>query len=520
MGVNGGGFGSNLGERVESLLQLADGAWKPLRGWRVLAVKAGGTILLGGLVVCVCGWVEGPSAFEQSWHDSAASAVLMAAVDTNQSAPRPIANRNLDGRHRILSKLNRIRIDEVHYDLPLAEVIKQLQMESKKRDPDGDGINFLFNMQAAGLGGAATPSEYVNEITVKIDPPLRNLRLIDVLDAIAKTASKPVRWTVEDYAVVFSPKSTGEELLYTKVFRVDPHTFVQGLQNVRSIHLNTGTQTSGTGGGGSSAGTGVEIPGVQIIPSTPAAKAGLSDATKPKNAVDPDALIRAYFAAAGVDLSKPNKVVFFDDRLGRLLVRASRSDFEIIEQAVELLNQAPSQLTIEAKFVDVEEKSLQRLGLDWIKSEEKITAILTDAQFRSALAALEQRAKTDILSAPKVTTLSGRQTHISSTNEDGGVALDILATVASDGFTVQATVIPSVRTGTQIWTVVNTCNVWDGQTLVIGGLTTNQSSKVRKMRLVFVTPTIIDRAGNRMHTDNDMPFTRNSIPPQPPTTPH
>ena len=198
----------------------------------------------------------------------------------------------------------------------------------------------------------------------------------------------------------------------------------------------------------------------------------MSDATKPKNAVDPDALIRAYFAAAGVDLSKPNKVVFFDDRLGRLLVRASRSDFEIIEQAVELLNQAPSQLTIEAKFVDVEEKSLQRLGLDWIKSEEKITAILTDAQFRSALAALEQRAKTDILSAPKVTTLSGRQTHISSTNEDGGVALDILATVASDGFTVQATVIPSVRTGTQIWTVVNTCNVWDGQTLVIGGLTT------------------------------------------------
>src|SRR5688572_18304270 len=40
------------------------------------------------------------------------------------------------------------------------------------------------------------------------------------------------------------------------------------------------------------------------------------------------------------------------------------------------------------------------------------TGILTDPQFRVVLHALEQRDGADLLSAPKVTTLSGRQTQI------------------------------------------------------------------------------------------------------------
>jgi general secretion pathway protein D len=85
--------------------------------------------------------------------------------------------------------------------------------------------------------------------------------------------------------------------------------------------------------------------------------------------------------------------------------------------------------------------------------------------------------------------------------------------------------------------VVTSCTVWDGQTVVLGGLITEnvqrQKDKVpvlgdlpflgrlfrseqnitqRKNLVIFVTPTIIDPSGNRRNLDEDMPFARAQIP--------
>src|ERR1019366_9749917 len=50
------------------------------------------------------------------------------------------------GRQAIVAKLDRIHLDNVTYDgLPLNEVLKQLSEQSKLRDPDRKGINFLIN---------------------------------------------------------------------------------------------------------------------------------------------------------------------------------------------------------------------------------------------------------------------------------------------------------------------------------------------------------------------------------------
>src|SRR5665213_334262 len=69
-------------------------------------------------------------------------------LPTKQEAlpiPNSFARTNLvytsSGRQKILSKLAAIHLNEVLYDLPLNEVIKQLRDESKKRDPEGTGIN-------------------------------------------------------------------------------------------------------------------------------------------------------------------------------------------------------------------------------------------------------------------------------------------------------------------------------------------------------------------------------------------
>ena len=37
----------------------------------------------------------------------------------------------------------------------------------------------------------------------------------------------------------------------------------------------------------------------------------------------------------------------------------------------------------------------------------------------------------------------------------------------------------------------------------------------KKHLLIFVTPTIIDPAGNRVHTDSELPFSKDTVPPQP-----
>src|SRR5664279_1442015 len=57
------------------------------------------------------------------------------------------------GRQAIMTKIDRIRLDTVKYDgLPLSEVMINLSDESRKRDPEKRGINFIVN-QNVDTGG-------------------------------------------------------------------------------------------------------------------------------------------------------------------------------------------------------------------------------------------------------------------------------------------------------------------------------------------------------------------------------
>lgn len=148
-----------------------------------------------------------------------------------------------------------------------------------------------------------------------------------------------------------------------------------------------------------------------------------------------------------------------------------------------------------------------------------------------------------------------------------GPVLDVVPYVLSDGYTINLTLIPSLTefqgyqdppptpdvTGGlnvvqlptslplfSIRQVVTTVNIWDNQTIVIGGLISSitastkdsvpmlgnlpyvgrlfQSSakKVSKKNLmIFVTATIVDPAGNRVHSDDELPFAQADIPVQP-----
>ena len=177
------------------------------------------------------------------------------------------------GRQAILSKLDRIRLDSVKYDgLPLVEVINNLNEQAKLRDPDRVGINFYIDRETASPVSAGptaidpqtllpvapqqTEAADVDSVTVKVNPALTDVRLGDVLDAITKTADKPIKFSVLDYAIVFSLRGQETVPLETRKFHVDPNTFRQGLESVTGIEIGNITTSSGSGGGGGGGGGG------------------------------------------------------------------------------------------------------------------------------------------------------------------------------------------------------------------------------------------------------------------------
>jgi general secretion pathway protein D len=396
--------------------------------------------------------------------------------------------------------------------------------------------------------------------------------------------------------------------------------------------------------------------------------------------------VRTYFQTAGVTLDPP-KSIFFNDRLGMLMVRATLADLDIIEQAVQVLNLVPPQVHVETKMVEIGQDDTKALGFDWLLGNTlvangkvggqagtapsfngrpsaanpsgvfpgplpagaaagsvvpgtvspsatdniltsglrnsapalgTITGILTDPQFRLVIRALDQRQGVSFIASPNVTTPSGRQAQLKTVEVrsiitaldasqtaagtgnvltggggGGGVGslilpipesfelgptLDVVPYVSADGYTIQMTLIPTMKefvgydleSGTifaaqiqsvgggvggatppliqttplpifRLRQVVTSAIVWDGQTIVLGGLIADQTTKMKdkvpvlgdlpfvgklfrsessmtrkKNLVIFVTPTIIDPAGNRMHTEEELPFAQTSIPAQKP----
>ncbi|MHB8522527.1 MAG: hypothetical protein ACYDH9_17460 [Limisphaerales bacterium] len=712
----------------------------------------------------------------------------------------PFTSTNLvntgPGRNSIYSKLDRIHLQDTTAfpGVPLSAVVDFLNSESLKRDPDKEGINFIVANHLDDPNAPPTGIPQIDPLTglplssgqqdigdleetrVKL-PALRHMRLADMLEIICKVADKPIKYSVEEYAVVFSYRTPEPRKLYTRTYKVDPNTFVQGLQAVTGFPVGVGSSGGGGAGGigggaggigGGAGGVGGGGGGSLFVPRVDVTGfgsgggiggggggvgggggiggggiggagggvggVGILGVTTTNQMSTVNTLVRAFFAAAGLDFQTnaagfggaggfggggfgaqglapgQQKAVFFNDRTGVLFVRATQLDLDIIDQAIQTLNISPPQITLEAKFTEISQTDSKALGFDWflgntllaggrlgaqagtapsfgspttsgsaanplgifpgsgptlvnptgtanqpsgtdqlltgglrqqglnqlqangpnVPALATMTGILTDPQFRVVMNALEQRSGVDLLSAPKVTTLSGRQAQVlinevktivagqnfNSTASGGvggigggvggvgggvgaaggfgggavaaasqyatlpvplGPTLDVIPYVSADGYSIQMTIIPTIidflgyddpgafipqaqsaagsTLGTpliaqlplprfQVRQVTTSAIVWDGQTVMLGGLISEElirvkdkvpflgdipflgrlfrseaTSSQKKNLVIFITPTIIDPAGNRVHTEDNMPYDPNKIPAQKPLQP-
>ena len=145
-----------------------------------------------------------------------------------------------------------------------------------------------------------------------------------------------------------------------------------------------------------------------------------------------------------------------------------------------------------------------------------------------------------------------------------GPIVDVVPRVLADGFTINLSVVTSLTeflgyanapsitamTGTNNRVqlpvilprfnqrrVAENVNLWDGQTAMLGGMSMKNVTKDKSSGLgsvpllgrmfyslhtneteiiVFVTATIVDPAGNRVHAEGELPFAQDKIPPPPP----
>jgi beta-lactamase regulating signal transducer with metallopeptidase domain len=489
----------------------------------------------------VIGALIQPSQPSSSTPEPAPSDAQSATVGVTAADIAPSVQYAGPRRQEIAQKMNSIRLGHVSFKvLPLADVLRDLSWQAKSNDLEKKGINFLINPdrdRSKGLGGSVENNRNAGPLCfITIDPPLTNATLGDILDAVVLGASKPIKYSIQDFAVVFSAVKKLPQPLFSRVFKVDTNTFIPIL---RGMH---GSQTNNVA-----------------------------------------AMVKSFFSKLGIDLESPKgKWVYYNETRSTLFVKATESDLDAIERTFELLNSVPPQIHIKAWFVEVPKGEVAALGhfsLLRHRSAARITAVLPAAKTQNALHALKSLKDVTFLAEPEVTTTTGRQTRVRATQVqtvitnmslrqdvlggnsvqpqtgqvETGPALDLVPYVLSDGYTINLTLTPSLttfagydnttntvpaytKTGekvdlpqilarTRVRRTVANVNLWDNQTVLLGGLpekdyvqgkeVAEKSKTSTKELLVFVTAVIVDPAGNRVHSDAALPFAQSSVPSQP-----
>ncbi len=261
----------------------------------------------------------------------------------------------------ITKKLNEIIIPEINFrEAAVSDVIPYLSNESRIRDPEKVGVNFILSSVIAGpspstaptptaaaptaRGAEATAAEAPTAAAVssgqKITVTLHNIRLIDVLNEVVKTGLG-LKYRIDPSAVIILPPDAPEGEMVTRSYPVTPGVF-----RVPPAGAGTGVGTANatpTGAVGS----------YRAIGENQVAAAAVATNE-----------VQSTFRNAGVPFP-PGSSLVYNSRTSTIIIRNTPENLEIFERVLSAYNFIPSQIEIEAKFVQVSQNDLDELGFDW-----------------------------------------------------------------------------------------------------------------------------------------------------------
>ena len=400
----------------------------------------------------------------------------------------------------VLAELSRIRLKQIAFDhQPLAEVVNMLNNEASPV------VTFRMSPAESESSGEATKKE-IGKVPITILPALTDIRLLDVLEVIVKVASERIRYSIESNEVVFSSRGS-ERKLYTRVMKVDPIAFVAALSRA----------------------------------------SGNAD-------LSPEATLtalREFLLKQGVTLQTP-ETLFFNDREGQLLIHTTLEKLDLIERTVAELSNPPAQLNVKTRFLRLPDSLMRDLwtAIGVTRTDAtNFSKILTPAQTSVLLRAISAKDHHNLINEASVTTLSGRQAEVQCvelktilsnnvpTQIPLGPTIDMTPILGHDGWKIGLRIVTTLRELTGYdeppdrATLEDPANlskasgplphirlrqlsahstVPDGYSLILVNPLDAKDELAGKPGdldshyVVLITPTVIDSAGNRVHTDTEI----------------
>jgi len=234
----------------------------------------------------------------------------------------PIETR---GTGSISRKLKEIRIPQLSLqDETVSEAIvkiqkKVLSLDTTETDPSKKGINVFLKLD---------PTKNSADAPTKINLSLNDLPLGEALKYVASAANLKVK--IEPYAVAIVPITENKEILIKKDYKVPPG------------FISSSASSASTEG-------------------TEAPPAGAPGATATKSTA------RKFLEEQGVDFSTPGSFATYQPASSKLLVYNTQANLDLVDSLVDVsVATPPSQVEIEARFLEVTQNNLQELGFDWL----------------------------------------------------------------------------------------------------------------------------------------------------------
>ncbi len=247
------------------------------------------------------------------------------------------------GTELMVARLNGIIIPSVDFrDATVRQAVGFLQQRSRdldtsEDDPERRGINIVLKLPPTSA--PAPDSLEVESATVastgynadsRITLNLSNVPLYEALRYVATLAGLKVK--VEPFAVSVVPLSEPTDTLQQREFKVPPGFITGG----PSAEAESATQAGGD--------TGMAGGGARL-----AVRQGARD----------------FLEAQGVEFP-PGASANFNPGSSRLVVRNTAPNLDLIESLVDAaMGEQPTQVEIEAKFVEISQNNLKELGFDW-----------------------------------------------------------------------------------------------------------------------------------------------------------
>ncbi|MDZ4199991.1 MAG: hypothetical protein U1E27_12000, partial [Kiritimatiellia bacterium] len=385
--------------------------------------------------------------------------------DVRQPLPGETTKQE-DGREKrmLRTKLESIVIPSIEFrQANIVDVINFLREASDAAASDGVGVNIILKLGGASATAAApmapaidawgTPSgtpapDFSGGDTSSIPSITMNLRRVTLLDAIKYvTEVAGLRYRIEESAVIIVPEGADAESMITRIYPVEA-TIITVAADSSAAPADFTTPT----------GTGMRTTGTNLR----------------RNEV------QDFFVGLGIPFPAGSSISY-NAAISQLIVVNTAENLEKLERILQQINVIPSQVEIEARFVEVNQRDLDEIGFQWLLTDNwqignktgggagagkerlqinanntgsgnlgftkglryfgtaeknplptsrsastepsllggllSLSGVLTNPEMTVVLHALEQRGGLDLLSAPRITTRSGNNAQIQVVEE-------------------------------------------------------------------------------------------------------